>query len=877
MNNTLFHSRRLSCDFRAFARRWLLLAASLWMLPVSLLNAQDVLWRTTLNNDAVNRDTARHMGPLTNGDLVVGGQSGPSSVRNFIVYRLNGSTGAVMWTRTLDSGFNSDDVNDLIADPATGDTYICGRAGSAASALNWYVMKINGSNGADAWAAPYVFDLASQNDEARALFFSPNDGHVVVVGTTTDSGGTPRGRLVKFNSATGAQIWATATSQQLWTGVADSSGNVFCGGETFAASNQATITKFNSSGTQQWSQTYAPNGGSFNRWNYIALDGASGDVVTGGLNLGSQGDNDIGVARYRSSDGARLWNRHINGTFGAANDQCSSVMVDSGGDVYITGFYRATSSDADWYAARLDIATGATVWEKTYNGNSTGNEQLENLRVVGSTVYLAGYHTSSAPPAATAGRILRVMKLNKSDGSTILATDFLDRAGPQVIGSKALIVTANGNMIVSGDSAVTTNAAEIARLGVAGASSNANLSALTTTAGALSPAFVATTPSYNTPNVPNATASVTVTATVSDSNATLQARVNGGAYSTITSGAASGALALAVGPNTINVLVTAQDGTTTKTYTITVTRDTATPSPSGQVHGGTAGSYDWPFSSMAKDSAGNIYGFWRRDSGTTAVYSLIKWNSGTSTFDTLSTFTSANVGATANMTRASDDVSLAVDGAGGFHVAFRGDYGANTITSTRGVWYGYSANGTTWTFTQVETYSDPNGWKNTDDPTIRVDSNNRPHIVFDYDDVNGGRSFSVRYRWFDGTTWQGSGAAGNVHVQAGNASNEVNYPNFALDSNNKAHFVFQAETNGSGLDGGLFYVNNVSGSFSAAVALAAGATNDSTGYNSDILIDAAGKIHITHQRENNAVYYCTNASGSFVNTQINGNLVGYPG
>jgi len=96
MNNTLFHSRRLSCDFRAFARRWLLLAASLWMLPVSLLNAQDVLWRTTLNNDAVNRDTARHMGPLTNGDLVVGGQSGPSSVRNFIVYRLNGSTGAVM-------------------------------------------------------------------------------------------------------------------------------------------------------------------------------------------------------------------------------------------------------------------------------------------------------------------------------------------------------------------------------------------------------------------------------------------------------------------------------------------------------------------------------------------------------------------------------------------------------------------------------------------------------------------------------------------------------------------------------------------------------------------------------------------------------------
>lgn len=252
------------------------------MLPAGLLTAQDVLWRTTLDNDPANRDTARHMAPLTNGDLVVGGQSGPTSVRNFIVYRLNGSTGAVMWTRTLDSGFNSDDVNDIIADPATGDTYICGRAGSAASQLNWYVMKINGADGTNAWAAPYTFDLANQNDEPRALFFSPNDGHVVVVGTTTDGSSFPRGRLVKLNSSTGALIWGTATSQQLWAGVADASGNIFCGGETFGVPNQATITKFNSSGTQQWHQTYAPNGGQFNRWNYIALDPVSGDVVTGG-------------------------------------------------------------------------------------------------------------------------------------------------------------------------------------------------------------------------------------------------------------------------------------------------------------------------------------------------------------------------------------------------------------------------------------------------------------------------------------------------------------------------------------------------------------------------------------------------------------------
>ncbi len=426
--------------------------------------AQDVIWRTTLDNDPAQRDTARSMVPLTNGDLVVGGQSGATATNNFIVYRLNGSTGAVMWTRTLSSGFGSDDVNDIIADPATGDTYICGRSGSASQQLNWYVMKINGSNGTNAWAAPYTFNQTNENDEPRALDFVQDGAvkNVVVVGSITNSG-SPQGRIVKLNASTGALMWGTNVGPQLWAVVTDASGNIFCGGETFAVANQATITKFNISGTQQWQQTYAPNGGGFNRWNKIALDATSGDVITGGLILGPAGNNDIGTARYRSSDGAQLWSRMINGPFTNANDSCSSVTVDSGGDVYVTGFYRATSTSADWYAARLNIANGNTVWEKTYNGTVTGNEQLENLRVVGSTVYLAGYMRNNV--ASVAARTLRVMKLAKSDGSTLLETDFLDRVGAQVVGNKSLIVAANGDMIVSGDSGVTTNAAEIARLG----------------------------------------------------------------------------------------------------------------------------------------------------------------------------------------------------------------------------------------------------------------------------------------------------------------------------------------------------------------------------------------------------------------------------
>ena len=98
-------------------------------------------------------------------------------------------------------------------------------------------------------------------------------------------------------------------------------------------------------------------------------------------------------------------------------------------------------------------------------------------------------------------------------------------------------------------------------------SNNANLGNLTISVGTLTPAFDSNTITY-TDSVSNATTSLTVTPTVAENHATI--KVNN---VTVASGAASGAISLAVGSgNTINVVVTAQDGTTQKTYTVTVTR-----------------------------------------------------------------------------------------------------------------------------------------------------------------------------------------------------------------------------------------------------------------------------------------------------------------
>ncbi len=86
----------------------------------------------------------------------------------------------------------------------------------------------------------------------------------------------------------------------------------------------------------------------------------------------------------------------------------------------------------------------------------------------------------------------------------------------------------------------------------------------------LDPAFASATTAYIA-TVANGVTHLKVTPTANESNATIEAG-KGSTLAAVTSGSASSALALDVGANTINVKVTAQDGTTTKTYTIVVTR-----------------------------------------------------------------------------------------------------------------------------------------------------------------------------------------------------------------------------------------------------------------------------------------------------------------
>jgi subtilisin family serine protease len=157
--------------------------------------------------------------------------------------------------------------------------------------------------------------------------------------------------------------------------------------------------------------------------------------------------------------------------------------------------------------------------------------------------------TTATPSVTNPAAIVKV-------NGVVVASGKASASIPLAVGSntiKVLVTAQNGDTMTY---TVTVTRA---------ASSVATLRSLVLSAGSLSPTFASNTTAY-TLAVANTMTSTTVTPTVE--NSTAKVKVNG---VVVASGKASASIPLAVGSNTIKVLVTAQNGTT-KTYTVTVTR-----------------------------------------------------------------------------------------------------------------------------------------------------------------------------------------------------------------------------------------------------------------------------------------------------------------
>jgi hypothetical protein len=106
---------------------------------------------------------------------------------------------------------------------------------------------------------------------------------------------------------------------------------------------------------------------------------------------------------------------------------------------------------------------------------------------------------------------------------------------------------------------------------VVSAATEATLSSISVSTGAITPTFAAGTTSYASAAAVEATAT-TVSATASLPTSSVQFRIAGGTYTSSTTGSGSATFDIAEGANTVDVLVTDQDGVTTGTYSVVIDR-----------------------------------------------------------------------------------------------------------------------------------------------------------------------------------------------------------------------------------------------------------------------------------------------------------------
>ena len=243
----------------------------------------------------------------------------------------------------------------------------------------------------------------------------------------------------------------------------------------------------------------------------------------------------------------------VNGTTVTSGSASGSISLNVGSNTITV---LVTAQDGTTTSSYTVTVTRAASAVSSLSALSLSSGTLTPTFASGTTAYTASVANSVTAITATP-TVTNSSATVKVNGTTVTSGSASGNIN-LAVGSNTItvLVTAQDGTTTSTYTVTVTRAA----------SAVATLSALSLSAGTLTPIFATGTTSY-TASVANSVTSLNVTPTVTDSNASV--KVNN---VTVASSSASGSINLAIGSNTITVLVTAQDGTTTGSYTITVTR-----------------------------------------------------------------------------------------------------------------------------------------------------------------------------------------------------------------------------------------------------------------------------------------------------------------
>ena len=248
-------------------------------------------------------------------------------------------------------------------------------------------------------------------------------------------------------------------------------------------------------------------------------------------------------------------------------------------------------------------------------------------------------------------------------------------------------------------------------------------------------------------------------------------------------------------------------------------------------------SYD---SSIAVDGAGNAHVAWCDNTdygGSGSDYDIFykRWNATSSTWTTTEVVSTESAGD-------SFRPSIAVDGAGNAHVAWRDntDYGGSG--SDYDIFYKrWNATSSTWTTTEVVSTESTGA---STFPSIAVDGTENVHVAWiDSTDYNGsGSDDDIFYKRWNSTssTWT------TTEVVSTESTDDSKFPSIAVDGTENVHVAWLDYTdyNGSGTDIDVFYKRWNATTDTWTTTEVVSTESSSNSYDPSIVVDCAGNVHV---------------------------------
>ena len=169
----------------------------------------------------------------------------------------------------------------------------------------------------------------------------------------------------------------------------DGSGNLYVTGSSVGSGtgvDYATI-KYDSYGDTAWVRRYNGPGNSMD-YGYALVVDSSGNVYVTGYSVGSGTGNDYATIKY-DSYGDTAWVRRYNGP-GNSGDEAYAIAVDGSGNVYVTGYSLGSGTNYDYATIKYD-SYGDTAWVRRYNGPpGNSNDFANGIALYGNSIYVTG-------------------------------------------------------------------------------------------------------------------------------------------------------------------------------------------------------------------------------------------------------------------------------------------------------------------------------------------------------------------------------------------------------------------------------------------------------------------------------------------------------